>query len=147
MTGLARSLGPLSPWVHNPFNEVPVGNPRSREPSQPTLSYKHFENFTKGLEVRRVLGNRASLVDRAHVKRPLVTRLFYLSTDNLILRNNELEEGRVLVCNVYYSRSILINYRKRKYASYQLVYRYILSHVIITLNICRCLNRGSRLTA
>lgn len=65
----------------------------------------------------------------SHVERPLVTvvsfesgrnrtvsslsRLgFYLSTNNVILRSNELEEGQLLVCNVYYSRSILINYRK-----------------------------------
>ena len=45
--------------------------PRSREPSQPALSYEHIENFTKDLEVRRDLGNRASPVNRAHMKRPL----------------------------------------------------------------------------
>ena len=39
--------------------------PRSREPSQPALSYEHIENFTKESEVRRDLGNRA------HMKRPL----------------------------------------------------------------------------
>ena len=44
---------------------------RSREPSQPALSYEHIENFTKDLEVRRDLGNRASPVNRAHMKRPL----------------------------------------------------------------------------
>ena len=44
--------------------------PRSREPSQPALSYEHMENFTKDLEVRRDLGNRASPVNRAHMKRP-----------------------------------------------------------------------------
>ena len=38
--------------------------PRSREPIQPALSYEHIENFTKDLEIRRDLGNRA------HVKRP-----------------------------------------------------------------------------
>ena len=38
--------------------------PRSREPSQPALSYEHIENFTKDLEVRRDLGNRA------HMERP-----------------------------------------------------------------------------
>ena len=38
--------------------------PRSREPSQPALSCEHIENFTKDLELRRELGNRA------HVKRP-----------------------------------------------------------------------------
>ena len=44
--------------------------PRSREPSQPALSYEHIENFTKDLEVKRDLGNRASPVNRAHMKRP-----------------------------------------------------------------------------
>ena len=38
--------------------------PRSREPIQPALSNKHIEDFTKDLEIRRDLGNRA------HVKRP-----------------------------------------------------------------------------
>ena len=36
---------------------------RSREPSKPALSYEHIENFTKDLEARRDLWNRA------HVKR------------------------------------------------------------------------------
>ena len=44
--------------------------PRSREPSQSALSYKHIKNFTKDLEVRRDIGNRASPVNRAHMKRP-----------------------------------------------------------------------------
>ena len=43
---------------------------RSRKPSQPALSYEHIENFTKNLKVRQDLGNRASPVNRAHVKRP-----------------------------------------------------------------------------
>ena len=37
----------------------------------PALSYEHVENFTKDLEVRRDLRNRASPVNRAHM-RPLV---------------------------------------------------------------------------
>ena len=42
-----------------------------REQSQPTLSisYEHIEIFTKDLEVRRNLGNRASPVNRAQRKR------------------------------------------------------------------------------
>ena len=48
--------------------------PRSREPSQPALSYEHIDNFTKDLEVRRDLGNRASPVNRAHMKRPLLEK-------------------------------------------------------------------------
>ena len=42
---------------------------------QPALSYEHIENFTKDLEVRRDLGNRASPVNRAHMKRPLLARI------------------------------------------------------------------------
>ena len=38
--------------------------PRSRELSQPALSYEHTENFTKDLEVTQDFGNRA------HMKRP-----------------------------------------------------------------------------
>ena len=54
--------------------KFPARLPRSREPSQPALSYEHIENFTKDLEVRRDLGNRASPVNRAHMKRPLLRR-------------------------------------------------------------------------
>ena len=46
---------------------------RSRELSQPALSYEAIENFTKDLEVRRDLGTRASPVNQAHVKRSLAT--------------------------------------------------------------------------
>ena len=35
----------------------------------PALSYEHIENFTKDSEVRRDLGDRASPVNRAHMKR------------------------------------------------------------------------------
>ena len=38
---------------------------------QPGFSHEHIEIFTKEGEARRDLGNRASLVDRAHMKRPL----------------------------------------------------------------------------
>ena len=51
--------------------KFPARLPRSREPSQPALSYEHIETFKKDLEVRRDLGNRASPVNRAHMKRPL----------------------------------------------------------------------------
>ena len=54
--------------------KFPARLPRSQEPSQPALSYEHIENFTKDLEVRRDLGNRASPVNRAHMKRPLEDR-------------------------------------------------------------------------
>ena len=52
--------------------KFPARLPRSREPSQPALSYEHIENFTKDLEVRRDLGKMASPVNRAHMKRPLL---------------------------------------------------------------------------
>ena len=39
--------------------------PRSREPSQPALSHELIKNFTKDLEVRWDLRNRASPVNRA----------------------------------------------------------------------------------
>ena len=66
----------ILPAVH-PGNRVAkfrarLEKPRSREPSQPALSYEHNENFTKDLEVRQDLGNRASRVNRAHMKRPLI---------------------------------------------------------------------------
>ena len=39
--------------------------PRSRQPSQPALSYEHIQDFTKDLEVRWDLGNRASICEEA----------------------------------------------------------------------------------
>ena len=50
--------------------------PRSWEPSQLALSYEHIENFTKDLEVRRVLGNRPSPIKQAQMKRLLEWLLF-----------------------------------------------------------------------
>ena len=46
-------------------------NPRSRQLSHPTLSYKHSEIFTKDLVVYRDLENRPSPVNRDRMKRPL----------------------------------------------------------------------------
>ena len=46
--------------------KFPAHLPRSRKPSQTTLSYEHIKNFTKDSEVRQDFRNRA------HVKRPLV---------------------------------------------------------------------------
>ena len=54
-----------------PLPRSRLEKPRSREPSQPALSYEHIENFPKDLEVRRDLGNQASPVNRADMKRPL----------------------------------------------------------------------------
>jgi len=55
---------------------VHMGKFSSRLPaslaSQPGFSYEHIKIFTKEREVRRDLGNRASLVDCIHMKRPLV---------------------------------------------------------------------------
>ena len=47
--------------------------PRSRKPDQPGLSYEHVDIFTKNRLARRDFGNQASLVDRAHMKRPFST--------------------------------------------------------------------------
>ena len=52
------------------YRDLGLEKPRSREPSQPALSYEHIKTFTKALEVRQDLGNRASPVNQAHVKRP-----------------------------------------------------------------------------
>ena len=38
----------------------------------PDLSYEHIDIFTKKRVASRDLGNRASPVDRAHMKRPLI---------------------------------------------------------------------------
>ena len=46
--------------------------PRSRLPGQPAFSYEHIEIFVKKRAARRDLGNRASLVNRAHMKRPWI---------------------------------------------------------------------------
>ena len=54
----------------SPLTEISVF-PTGISVSQATLSYEHIENFTKDLKVRRDLGNRASTVNRAHMKRPL----------------------------------------------------------------------------
>ena len=52
VTGLNCSYGK----IFSPLNEVLVGNPRSREPSQPALSYEPIKNFTKALEQERIKG-------------------------------------------------------------------------------------------
>ena len=55
------------------MEKFPARLPRSRELSQPALCYEHDENLTKELGVRRDLGNRASPVNRAHMKRPTLS--------------------------------------------------------------------------
>lgn len=87
MTGLAWLLGRIFPWLHvgnfslvsemrspgafTPITacEISVEKPIPQELCQPTLSHEHIiENFRKDLEGRRDLGNKASTVNRAHVK-------------------------------------------------------------------------------
>ena len=64
--GRSYSFHPGEGWrVYLSNFSARLEKPRSREPSQLALSYEHIENFTKDLEVRRDLGNRA------HLKRPL----------------------------------------------------------------------------
>ena len=57
--------------------ENTAGNARRRRPdreqSQPALSYEQNEIFTKDLEVRRNLGNRASLSPGIIGKGPITT--------------------------------------------------------------------------
>ena len=118
----------------------------TRDLGNPASSPSHM-NLSKGFRGKARSRKSGQLGRSGSCEEALSNRAFYLLTDNLILRSYELGEGRLLVCNVYYSRSILINYRKGKYASYQLLYRCFLDHVIIPSNICRCLNRGSHLTA
>ena len=60
VTGLKCSYGKIS----SPLTEI-----SGTEPARP-VSYEHIENFTKDLEVTRDLGNRASPINRAHMKRP-----------------------------------------------------------------------------
>ena len=55
--------------------------PRSCWLSQPTPSYERTKNFTKDIEVRPDLGNRASPVNRAHMKRPTLS----FSTSKVIM--------------------------------------------------------------
>ena len=50
--------------------KFPAHQPRSRQPSQPALSYEHVENSTKDFEVRRDLGNRVTPVNRGHPGHP-----------------------------------------------------------------------------
>ena len=56
--------------------------PRSQEPSQTAISNEHIENFRRDLEARRDLGNRASPVNRAHMKRPTLS--FSTSKDDYV---------------------------------------------------------------
>ena len=62
VTGLKCSYGKIS----SPLTEIPVGKTEisGTEPAHPLIRTTHRTDFTKDLEVRRDLGNRA------HVKRP-----------------------------------------------------------------------------
>ena len=55
------------------MEKFPARLPRSLELSQPALSYEQVENFTKDLEVRRDLEHQASPVNRAHMRRPILS--------------------------------------------------------------------------
>ena len=68
VTGLKYSIGIM---FRSAYRDPSCKYPTSREPSQPALSYEHIENFTKDLEVRPDLGNRASPVNQVHAKRTL----------------------------------------------------------------------------
>lgn len=62
---LSKKFRPGYPDCQKIFSPV---QSRSRQSSQPTFTYEHSEMFTKDLVVCRDLANRASPVDRAHMK-------------------------------------------------------------------------------
>ena len=64
----AVHLGNGMKCSHNKISSLLTEN-YGTEPAR--LSYDHIENFIKFLEVWRDLGNRASPVNQAHMKRPL----------------------------------------------------------------------------
>ena len=78
VTGMKCSYGKIS----SPLTEISVGKTEISGTERARLSYEHIENFTKDLEVRRDLGNRASPVNRAHMKRPLI--IPYKALNNLV---------------------------------------------------------------
>ena len=55
--------------ITSPVTEISV-----TWPARAGFSYEHIEFFTKERVARRDFGNRASLVDRAHMKRSLVNK-------------------------------------------------------------------------
>ena len=59
VTGLKCSYGKIFPAC---LPRSRLEKPRSREPNQPAFSYEHIEKFAKDSEVRRDLGNRASVI-------------------------------------------------------------------------------------
>ena len=79
-------------------------------PSQPDLSYEHVENCTRDLEVRRDLGNPASPVNRAHVKRPLMG-----SAHEIFLPMNYNLLGESYLCLFAISTEVIWAKYSRKY--------------------------------
>ena len=75
-------------FIWEEFEKFPARLPRSRLPGQPAFSYEHIEIFVKKRAARRDLGNRASPVNQAHMKRPLggflLSRKFYVRTDVIL---------------------------------------------------------------
>ena len=73
--------------------------------SQPSFRYEHIDIFTKEGVGRRDLGNRASPVDRTHMKRPLAGfHAFRLPRSNwnlqmLVLGEEENPETNFVVCS------------------------------------------------
>ena len=79
-------------------------------PSQPDLSYEHVQNFTRDLEVRRDLGNPASPVNRAHVKRALMR-----SAHEIFLPMNYNLLGESYLCLFAISTEVMGAKYSRKY--------------------------------
>ena len=70
VTGLECSYGK----IFIPFTEMSGAKTKISVIGQPGLSYEHIDIFTKKRMARRDLGDRASPVDRAHMKRPLLRK-------------------------------------------------------------------------
>lgn len=77
--GLECSYGKL----FSPVTETSVANSEVSVTGQPIFSYEHIENLTKTKVARWHLGNPASTVDRAHMKRPWVYQMIVLASTYL----------------------------------------------------------------
>ena len=97
VTGLECSYGKIFIPVTE-ISEISVVKTEISVTGPAKLSYEHIVIFTKKRMAKRDLGNRASLVDRAHMKRP--------SECNLVLKMTP------LVCIYKKIRPLIVDYLK-----------------------------------
>ena len=64
---------------------------------RPAFSYEHIAIFTKEIGVRRDLGNRASPVNRAHMKRPLLVAECHKIQSFIYFRESRFDENQNLM--------------------------------------------------